>query len=76
MPNCVLWIYVCRWFLVGPKRSGTCVHIDPLATSAWNTLLVGRKQWVLFPPHLTKKFVKGARHIRKGEDDEASSVLL
>ena len=60
-----------RWFLVGPERSGTCVHIDPLATSAWNTLIVGKKRWVLFPPHLSKSTVKGKALIKKGEDDEA-----
>eukprot|EP00977_Amphora_coffeiformis_P030379 scaffold46594_cov199-Amphora_coffeaeformis.AAC.1 len=60
-----------RWFLVGPERSGTTVHIDPLGTSAWNTLLVGKKQWVLFPPHVPKHVVKGKGLIAKHEDDEA-----
>ena len=59
-----------RWFLVGPERSGTCVHIDPLATSAWNTLIEGQKRWVLFPPYLTKDIVKGKGLIRDDEDDE------
>ncbi|CAM9501319.1 unnamed protein product [Scytosiphon promiscuus] len=41
-----------RWLLVGPKRSGSMCHNDPLGTSAWNTLLSGRKLWFLAPPHL------------------------
>ena len=60
-----------RWFLVGPCRSGTTVHIDPLGTSAWNTLLHGVKRWVLFPPHVPKGVVKGRKLILPGEDDEA-----
>lgn len=57
--------------MIGPERSGTCVHIDPLATSAWNTLLIGQKRWVLFPPHVPKSIAKGSKHVYKGEDDEA-----
>lgn len=65
-----------RWWLVGPERSGTCIHIDPLATSAWNTLISGKKRWVLFPPHVPKHVVKGKGLIRKDEDDEAIHYFM
>lgn len=60
-----------RWFCIGPKRSGTTVHIDPLGTAAWNAVTHGKKRWVLFDPKEAKKVVKGKDLIKDGEDDEA-----
>jgi len=60
-----------RWFCIGPKRSGTTVHTDPLGTAAWNAVTHGRKHWVLFDPKESRRIVKGKDVIRSGEDDEA-----
>ena len=31
-------------------RSGSCFHIDPNCTHAWNAPIVGRKRWIFYPP--------------------------
>lgn len=47
-----------RWMLIGPKRSGSALHVDPLGTSAWNTLLLGTKLWCLFPPDTPESLLR------------------
>lgn len=42
-----------RWLIAGPARSGSTFHTDPNCTSAWNSVLIGKKKWILFPPHIT-----------------------
>ena len=47
-----------KWLLIGPKNSGTALHVDPLGTSAWNRLLFGEKIWLLFPPETPAELLK------------------
>jgi len=61
-----------RWWSIGPKRSGTTVHADPLGTAAWNAVTHGRKRWVLFEPQVDARIAKGKDVINTAtEDDEA-----
>ena len=60
-----------KWFCMGPKRSGTTVHRDPMGTAAWNAVTMGVKRWVLFEPQEDKTLVKARKYKQKGEDDEA-----
>ena len=57
--------------LMGPERSGSTVHVDPLGTSAWNTSLVGHKRWVLFKEDLPKSIVKGKKYRGRNYEDES-----
>lgn len=54
------------WIIIGSSRSGSTFHKDPNSTSAWNAAIVGRKIWIMLPPHITPPGV--------GTDEEESEV--
>lgn len=62
--------------IIGPERSGTTVHIDPLNTSAWNCSLAGYKRWVCFGESVPKTIAKGKEFRGKDYEDEAINYFV
>ncbi len=61
-----------NWVLMGAKRSGTRMHLDPRSTSAWNMSVTGRKRWVLMRPGIPTNVSKGHIVMTDEEADERS----
>jgi len=64
-----------QWWCIGPRRSGTTVHTDPMGTSAWNAVTTGVKRWVLFEPDTPKRVAKGKDLIKKARMMRPSCIL-
>ena len=58
------------YYSQGPARSGTGLHIDPMGTHAWVTVVEGCKRWVLFPPSSNLEMIG----MREGKPQIPSSI--
>jgi len=65
-----------RYVVVGGNRTGSNMHVDPMYSAAWNTLLCGRKKWLLIPPlPLTATMEENRAHLAAmGLPDEYSKL--
>ncbi len=64
-----------RWLCLGPERSGTTMHTDPLNTNAWNTVIAGRKLWILFPPGTPEDVAKGTKFMPPSRERDDVDLL-
>jgi hypothetical protein len=48
------------WIYLAPTNSVTGLHIDTIASSAWNLVISGRKFWVFYPPEQNQWLYGGA----------------
>lgn len=48
------------WIYLAPTNSVTGLHIDTIASSAWNLVISGRKFWVFYPPEQNPLLYGGA----------------
>eukprot|EP00003_Mantamonas_plastica_P013814 TRINITY_DN2400_c0_g1_i4.p1 TRINITY_DN2400_c0_g1~~TRINITY_DN2400_c0_g1_i4.p1 ORF type:complete len:177 (-),score=57.00 TRINITY_DN2400_c0_g1_i4:117-647(-) len=39
-----------RWIFMGAQGSGSAMHSDTFYSSAWLSVLQGRKRWIMYPP--------------------------
>ncbi len=62
-----------RWLCIGPQGSGTTMHTDPISTNAWNTLIHGRKYWLIMSSNVPEDIADGSRFM-KIEDKCASPI--
>ncbi len=62
--------------LVGPSSSHTYMHIDNLYTSAWNTVVVGRKYWIMIQPKVRPTPAVGESSEQKPWHDCAEDEVM
>lgn len=48
-----------KWFYIGPKHTGSRMHVDVMMSSAWNAVISGEKHWLFYPPEQEPYLYKG-----------------